>query len=71
MNAPWTTRTLIILRNKPIQPTIKTRTGDLIGSKFTKRSTDWRNIDRAKASRKTPLKKAPDVYCEGDRSVWR
>lgn len=62
---PCTTRALIIFKVKPMQPTIKISSGVCTSSTCTKRSMDWRKIDSASATRKTPLKKAPKklLYC--------
>ena len=58
-SVPWITSALIILSVNPIQPMIRTEKGFSILSTWTKRSNDWRNIESARARRKTPLKNAP------------
>ena len=49
----------MIFNTKPMQPTMRTSSGEVTTSTIMKRSIDWRNIDRANASRNTPLKNAP------------
>ena len=58
-NLPCTTRALTILRPSPTHPTMRMDTGWSIGSTCTKRSMDCKKMERARARRNTPLKKAP------------
>ena len=58
-NLPWTTNALRIFKPKPVHAMMRTRRGESTGCIFIKRSIDCKQIDNAKANRKTPLKKAP------------
>ena len=58
-NLPWTTNTLRIFKAKPVHAMMRTRRGESTACIFIKRSIDCKQIDNAKANRKTPLKKAP------------
>ena len=58
-NLPWITNALIIFKPKPVHAMMRTRRGESTGCIFIKRSIDCKQIDNAKANRKTPLKKAP------------
>jgi hypothetical protein len=51
-----------MLRVSPTAPIIKTMIGDSMGSTWINRWIDWRKMERARARRKTPLKKAPGTW---------
>lgn len=63
-NLPWITKALRIFKPKPVHAMIRTRRGESTDCIFIKRSIDCKQIDKAKASRKTPLKKAPVKHRE-------
>jgi hypothetical protein len=58
-NLPWTTNALRIFKPKPVHAMMRTRRGELTACIFINRSIDCKQIDNAKANRKTPLKNAP------------
>ena len=58
-NIPWTTNALRIFKPNPVHAMIRTRRGESTGCIFIKRSIDCKQMDNAKANRKTPLKNAP------------
>lgn len=53
------TSALSMFRANPMAPIISTSFGDSTTSRCAKRSMDCKKMDNARASRKTPLKKAP------------
>lgn len=61
VHEPCIIHPLIMFNAKPIPPRIMTDMGSLTCSTLTKRSMDWRKMERASAIKNIPLKNAPVV----------